>query len=110
MPFNSAANLCFAPSLAIVAKQVCVEDLRRTEASLAGTKVTVSNNGPIRVEGDFEVVDQEGKPFGLAGRKAIGLCRCSHSGNQPFCDGSHKRVGFSNTVTARDLPPPAPKP
>jgi len=77
---------------------------------LADTKVTVFNNGPIKVEGNFEVVDQEGKVFGLAGRTAISFCRCSHSGNQPFCDGSHKRQGFTNSVTARDLPPMAPKP
>jgi CDGSH-type Zn-finger protein len=77
---------------------------------LASTKVTVFNNGPIRLEGDFEIVDQEGKAFGLGGRSAVSLCRCSHSGNQPFCDGSHKRQNFTNTVSARDLPPPAPKP
>ena len=77
---------------------------------MATTKITVNHNGSVRVEGDFEIVDQEGKPFGLAGRKAIGLCRCSHSGNLPFCDGSHKRVGFNSTVAARDLPPPAVKP
>lgn len=73
---------------------------------MAGTKVTIFNNGPVRVEGDFEIVDQEGKTFGLGGRTAVSLCRCSHSGNQPFCDGSHKRQNFANTVTARDLPAP----
>jgi len=76
---------------------------------LASTKVTVFNNGPIKVEGDFEIVDQEGKTFGLGGRSAVSLCRCSHSGNQPFCDGSHKRQNFTNSVSARDLAPPAPK-
>ena len=77
---------------------------------MASTKVTVFNNGPIKVEGDFEIVDQEGKTFGLGGRSAVSLCRCSHSGNQPFCDGSHKRQNFSNSVSARDLAPPVPKP
>jgi hypothetical protein len=32
-----------------------------------GTKVTIFNNGPLRIEGDFEIVDQEGKAFGLGG-------------------------------------------
>lgn len=76
---------------------------------MAGTKVTIFSNGPIRIEGDFEIVDQEGKSFGLGGRTAVTLCRCSHSGNTPFCDGSHKRQTFANPVSARDLPPPAPK-
>jgi CDGSH-type Zn-finger protein len=80
------------------------------EDSLPVTKVTVFNNGPIKIEGEFEIKDQTGNTFGLSGRTAISLCRCSHSGNQPFCDGSHKRQNFTNTVEARDLPPPVPKP
>jgi CDGSH-type Zn-finger protein len=71
-----------------------------------GTKVTIFNNGPLRIEGDFEIVDQEGNKFGLGGRTAVSVCRCGHSGNQPFCDGTHKRQNFSNTVTVRDLPAP----
>ena len=73
------------------------------------TKITVSHNGPLRIEGDFEILDPSGKAFGLAGRTAISLCRCGLSANKPFCDGSHRRVEFSDQVTARDLPPPAPK-
>jgi len=73
------------------------------------TKVTVLDNGLIRLEGDFEIFDSEGKQFGLAGRTAIGLCRCGQSQNKPFCDGSHARTGFIDKVVARDLPPPKPK-
>ena len=73
------------------------------------TKITVNNDGSIRVEGDFEILDPNGSAFGLAGRKVISLCRCGQSANKPFCDGSHKRVGFADTVVARELPPPAPK-
>lgn len=76
---------------------------------MAGTKVTINNNGPIRVEGDFEIVDPQGKVFDLAGRSAIGLCRCGQSRNKPFCDGSHNSSGFIDNVVARDLPPPKPK-
>ena len=76
---------------------------------MAGAKITVNNNGSIRVEGDFEIVDPAGQTFGLAGRTAIGLCRCGHSANKPFCDGSHKTAGFTDNVVARDLPAPKPK-
>jgi CDGSH-type Zn-finger protein len=81
---------------------------------MAATKITVRTDGSIRVEGDFEVVDQDGKPFGLAGRNKIGLCRCGHSENKPFCDGAHKKVNFQSVIQAFDLPPapaaPLPKP
>jgi CDGSH-type Zn-finger protein len=72
-------------------------------------KITISNNGPIRIEGEFMIADIEGKPFGLGGRTMISLCRCGHSENKPFCDGAHKRQGFESSCPARDLPPPVPK-
>ncbi len=77
---------------------------------MAATKITVRTNGPYRIEGEFEIVDMQGKPYGLAGRTIVSLCRCGHSSNKPFCDGSHKTVGFTDEAVARDLPPPAPKP
>lgn len=92
----------------ITAKMAVVPQ-RRSE-QLAGTKITVNRNGSLRVEGDFEICDPNGKAFGLGGRTVVSLCRCGHSENKPFCDGSHKKVGFQSEVEARDLPPPAPKP
>ncbi|HXZ13943.1 MAG TPA: CDGSH iron-sulfur domain-containing protein [Candidatus Sulfotelmatobacter sp.] len=77
---------------------------------MAAVKITVANHGPLRLEGELEVVDQEGKPFGLGGRTIISLCRCGHSERKPFCDGSHKKVGFQSQVQAHDLPPAQPKP
>jgi CDGSH-type Zn-finger protein len=72
------------------------------------TKITVSNNGPLRIEGDFEIVDPAGQAFGLAGRTALSLCRCGHSSNKPFCDGAHRVAGFADVSAARDLPAPKP--
>ena len=65
----------------------------------------VNPNGPLRIEGDFSVLDAEGAPFGLGGRTMIALCRCGHSANKPFCDGAHAREGFRDAAVARDLPP-----
>ena len=71
---------------------------------MASTKITVNSNGSLRVEGEFEIVDMEGKPYGLGGRTLVSLCRCGQSKNKPFCDGSHKGIHDHN-ATAFDLPP-----
>lgn len=73
-------------------------------------KIIINNNGSIRVEGEFTICDASGSPFDLSGRTAIGLCRCGHSENKPFCDGAHRKASFQSEVQARTLPPPAPKP
>jgi CDGSH-type Zn-finger protein len=79
-------------------------------AQMPPTKIMVRNDGPLRVEGQVELVDMDGKPYGLGGREAIALCRCGHSASKPFCDGSHKTAGFQDKQQARDLPPQPPKP
>ena len=73
------------------------------------TKVTIFNNGPIRIEGEFEIFDAAGNKYGLGGRSAIGLCRCGLSANKLFCDGTHGRQGFESACEAKELPPPKPK-
>ncbi|HTO92237.1 MAG TPA: CDGSH iron-sulfur domain-containing protein [Candidatus Sulfotelmatobacter sp.] len=77
---------------------------------MPAARITVMNNGSLRIEGDFEIVDSEGRRFGLSGRTRVSLCRCGQSSNKPFCDSAHKTCGFDSTLVAFDLPPPAPKP
>jgi CDGSH-type Zn-finger protein len=72
-------------------------------------KVTIINNGPIRIEGEFTIEDAEGNSFGLAGRTVVSLCRCGMADNKPFCDGTHGRNGFNSACKARDLPAPKPR-
>ena len=59
-----------------------------------GGKLQVSRapNGPLLLSGNFTIVAASGRSA-WRGKKAA-LCRCGHSNNKPFCDGSHKRVGF----------------
>ena len=68
------------------------------------TKLTINNNGSVKIEGDFEIVDRNGTAYGLGGRTVVTLCRCGQSKNKPFCDGSHKGY-FEHEATAFDLPP-----
>ena len=73
------------------------------------TKITVNNNGSLRIEGEFEIYDAGGNMYDVSGRTVIGLCRCGQSANKPFCDGAHARCGFQSQVVATVLPPPKPK-
>lgn len=50
-------------------------------------------NGPMMIEGWIEVRGADGSVL-VVGDKCW-LCRCGHSGSKPFCDGTHKRVGFT---------------
>ncbi|HEY7411892.1 MAG TPA: CDGSH iron-sulfur domain-containing protein [Vicinamibacteria bacterium] len=77
---------------------------------MAETKIVVRSNGPLRLEGEnITICDEAGNLFGLAGRTVVSLCRCGHSENKPFCDGSHARNNFQSEIAARELPPPKPK-
>ncbi len=73
---------------------------------MSKTTLKVNNNGSLRVEGDFEIVDKNGKAYDLGGRDVVSLCRCGLSNNKPFCDGSH-RNHFEHEAEAFALPPKA---
>jgi len=51
-------------------------------------------NGPYKVTGPVRVIDAEGREFEIPPGEAVVLCRCGHSRTKPFCDKSHRRVGF----------------
>jgi CDGSH-type Zn-finger protein len=72
--------------------------------SMVKTKITVKDNGSLKLEGDFEIVDSTGAHYDLGGRDSVSICRCGHSKNKPFCDGSHKNH-FEHHAVAFALPP-----
>jgi CDGSH-type Zn-finger protein len=65
----------------------------------APVKITVRPNGPLRVEGEIQLTDAEGRAWDLTGKPGISLCRCGASANRPFCDGSHRTAGFVCAAT-----------
>lgn len=68
---------------------------------MADVTVTLRENGPFLVSGPVKVIDHQGREFDLGGKDTIALCRCGHSSNRPFCDGSHKSCGFVAAETAQ---------
>jgi len=54
--------------------------------------ITPTRNGPLKVVGNLEVVTGTGKTSNRASE--LWLCRCGHTKNKPYCDGSHKAAGF----------------
>lgn len=57
--------------------------------------ITVRRNGPYRIQGPVTLQDHEGNPIAVPG-EVFSLCRCGHSKTKPFCDGTHKTIGFTD--------------
>jgi uncharacterized Fe-S cluster protein YjdI len=56
------------------------------------TTVAERPNGPLYVRGEIRILAQDRTL--LREDTRVALCRCGSSANKPFCDGSHRRVGF----------------
>jgi len=55
--------------------------------------ISLAEDGPIHVEGNLEICAGSGRE--VAATTDTWLCRCGASANKPFCDGSHKKIGFT---------------
>ncbi|MFC5519753.1 CDGSH iron-sulfur domain-containing protein [Polaromonas jejuensis] len=79
-------------------------------------RVVISKNGPYIVTGQVPLatqtigVDGEGGSETWVAGEALPtpagyqLCRCGHSSSKPFCDGTHRKIGFDGTETASREP------
>lgn len=88
--------------------------MKKSETS--GAKIEITPNGPYIVSGSLPLSEQwivtnaegdsldyrEGKKFPEQPKYA--LCRCGHSDNKPFCDGTHAKAKFDGTETAGHEP------
>ncbi len=59
------------------------------------TTIDARPNGPLHVRGRVRIVGSGGRLIREDTR--VALCRCGASANKPFCDGSHRRIGFRTT-------------
>jgi CDGSH-type Zn-finger protein len=54
--------------------------------------VAVVRDGPLWVRGGVRITGSDGRDYEVRNRAT--LCRCGASSNKPFCDGTHKKIGF----------------
>jgi len=85
---NAHLKIKFKASGTAVAPQIGEPDKE------AGDKlvITPTVNGSVHIEGNFELRDSDGDL--LYHGSDIWLCRCGGSEKKPFCDGTHRRIGF----------------
>jgi len=79
-------------------------------------KIVISKDGPYLVSGDIPLVVEtitnnkdgyswdwkQGKTFET--KSDYALCRCGHTKNAPFCDGTHAKINFKGKETASKAP------
>ncbi|OFZ02056.1 MAG: hypothetical protein A2491_08130 [Bacteroidetes bacterium RIFOXYC12_FULL_35_7] len=63
------------------------EDEKQVEAKNEKIEVKLFPNGPIKIKAPVKVEDENGNIHEF--ENSVAICRCSKSGNMPFCDGSH---------------------
>lgn len=68
-------------------------DEPQAEPTPGRTRVQPIADGPLVLHGAVQIVSDSGRPI----TRCTGptLCRCGHSANKPFCDGSHAAAGFT---------------
>jgi CDGSH-type Zn-finger protein len=66
-------------------------------------RVTVTENGPLRIDGEELTLRSFGEDIEIEPGRSVWLCRCGQSQKPPFCDGSHRRIGFEADEPAGNL-------
>lgn len=54
-------------------------------------RLTLRADGPVHCFGEVRILGKDGSAW--LGSQA-NLCRCGKSANKPFCDGTHRSIGF----------------
>ncbi len=92
-PFCDNAHLQIEFQDAAMAQPAPSEETERSDGKL---RITPSSNGSLQLEGALEIHNAANEII-FRGDEAY-LCRCGGSKNKPFCDGSHLKIAFRDSV------------
>jgi len=67
---------------------------------MADPTIQIIPNGPYRLTGPAKIIDPTGREIPVEEGSVVKLCRCGGSSNKPFCDATHKRIGFESSEAA----------
>ena len=71
-------------------RQIYHSDVSIEESSMTAS-IRIEENGPLRIEGEFDLICEKGEKLSEGTWMKIALCRCGRSQKKPLCDGSHKK-------------------
>ncbi|OWY23787.1 hypothetical protein C7N43_13385 [Sphingobacteriales bacterium UPWRP_1] len=83
---------CPSGALSFFVNNEIPEPVAEQEQALPNVTVEVLPNGPLLVKGAIQIIDANAQITIKESNTAF--CRCGHSANKPFCDGTHKKTGF----------------
>lgn len=73
------------------------ENPKTLSGTNASTSIRIMKDGPIVVEGNFMIIGAENQ--GLKPSIMTSFCRCGSSRNMPYCDGTHRKIYFTDQTT-----------
>jgi len=95
-----AATVLTCPSGALHYER---KDDSEAEPTSKHNTIRLVKNGPLYLRGDFTIVNGAGEL--VLNDTRASLCRCGGSANKPFCDNTHRTIGFKAPATAAEAQP-----
>lgn len=86
-------NMCPTDALTYKYNKNIVDAAVENKSVAVENEIRVMKDGPLVIKGNFKIIGTDGAEFKKL--KMTSLCRCGASMQMPFCDGTHRKIGFT---------------